>query len=283
MSIADIEKVIERMESTKILKNVALRIFQLSSDPNTTASDISNLVEKDDYLAAVILKVANSSYFGNGGKIKSIPDAIVLLGFTGIKSIAVAASLVARSDDENISKSEIVIRERLWRHSISTAIAAKFIAEKIGFKDLGQAYITGIIHDIGKLGIYQYDEKAFARIEAFSRDRSVQLIDAELSILGFDHAQIGALILSKWSFPESIIQTVMYHHRFFDDVNNRDLVGIITLANFISNSLGFGSENVKELDPKIMKLLNLDYDTIKSYVQEISGILSHVDILKLGI
>jgi putative nucleotidyltransferase with HDIG domain len=283
MSITDIEKVIERMESVKILKNVALRVFQMSNDQNATAADISELIEQDDYLSAVILKVANSSYYGNSGKVKSINDSVVLLGFTGVKSIAVASSLMARKNDDNISKTEIIVRERLWRHSMSTAISAKFVAEKVGFKDTGQAYITGMIHDIGRLAIFQYDEKIFHKIEKYSLDKSVPLIDAELAIAGLDHSQIGAMILFKWSFPDSIVQAVAYHHKFFDDIADRDLVGVVTLANFISNSLGFGSANIPQMDPRIMKIFDLDYDKIKKFIEEISGILSHIDILSLGI
>jgi HD-like signal output (HDOD) protein len=124
MAIADIEKIIEMMESVKVLKNVALKVFQMANDPLATAGDITEVVEGDDYLSALVLKVANSSYYGNAGKVKSINEAVVLLGFTGIKSIAVAASLMVRKDDGTVKKTEIIVRERLWRHAISTAIAA---------------------------------------------------------------------------------------------------------------------------------------------------------------
>jgi putative nucleotidyltransferase with HDIG domain len=283
MAIADIEKIIERMESVKVLKSVALKVFQMANDPQATALDITDVVEGDDYLSALILKVANSSYYGNAGNVRSINDAVVLLGFTGIKSIAVAASLMVRKDDGTIKKSEIIVRERLWRHALSTAIASKFIAEKTGFGDTGQAYITGIIHDIGRLAIFQYDEKKYHAIENYSLEKGVAMIDAETAVTGFDHAQIGAIILHKWGFPEAIVQAVAYHHRFFEDLQDRDLIGVVAIANFISNSLGFGAANIPAMDSKILKMYGLDYDKIKKFIEQISGILSHIDILSLGL
>ena len=282
MAIADIEKIIEMMESVKVLKNVALKVFQMANDPLATANDITEVVEGDDYLSTLVLKVANSSYYGNAGKVKSINEAVVLLGFTGIKSIAVAASLMVRKDDGTVKKTEIIVRERLWRHAISTAIAAKFIAEEMDFKDHGLCYITGMIHDIGRLAIFQYDEKIYHSIENYSREKGITLTDAETAITGLDHAQIGAMILHKWAFPDPIVQTVAYHHKYFEDTPDRELVGIVTIANFISNSLGFGSVNIPVMDPRVLKMYNLDYDGVKKFIEQISGILSHIDILSLG-
>jgi|GEM_PF-1847505 putative nucleotidyltransferase with HDIG domain len=283
MPIAEIDKIIEKMESVRILKNAALRVFQTANDPNATAEDISGIIEKDDFLAAFILKVANSSYYGNSGKVKSINDAVVLLGFTGIKSIAVASSLMAKSNNYDLKKSEILVREKLWRHSISTAISAKFVAEKVGFKDTGEAYITGMIHDIGRLAMFQYDEDMFGRVEKYSLEKNLTQTEAELAIAGLDHAQIGAIILSNWKFPDPIIQAVEFHHKFYEGITEGELIGVITIANFISNSLGFGPAKIAQMDPRIMKTFKLDYGVIKQFIEEISGMLSHIDILSIGI
>jgi putative nucleotidyltransferase with HDIG domain len=283
MAMVNVDKIMDSMDGVKILKSVGLKIFQMANDPNATAEDITEVVQEDDYMSALILKVANSSYYGNSAHIKSINEAVVLLGFTGIKSIAVAASLMAKKDDGSISKSEIIIRERLWRHALSTGIAAKFIAEKLDFKDSGQAYITGMVHDIGRLAIFQYDQKLYHIIESYSLEKSVPLIDAEMAVIGLDHAQIGALLLNKWNFPESIVQAVAYHHRYFEDMKDKELIGIITIANFISNSLGFGSSNIPAMDSRVLKMFGIDYDDIKKYIEEISGILSHLEILSYGL
>jgi putative nucleotidyltransferase with HDIG domain len=282
MALVDIEKIIAGMESVKVLKSVALKVFQMANDPIATALDITEVVEGDDYLSALVLKVANSSYYGNSGNVKSINESVVLLGFTGIKSIAIAASLLVRKDDGTVKKTEIIVRERLWRHALSTAIAAKFVAEKMAFGDTGQAYIAGMVHDIGRLAIFQYNEKVFYEIENYSQAKKTTLADAETAITGFDHAQIGAMILQKWGFPEAIVQAVAYHHKFYDDLKDKELVAIVTIANFISNSLGFGSANIPSLDSGVLKLYDLDFEIIKKFIIQISGILSHIDILSLG-
>ena len=282
MALVDIEKIIAGMESVKVLKSVALKVFQMANDPIATALDITEVVEGDDYLSALVLKVANSSYYGNSGNVKSINESVVLLGFTGIKSIAIAASLLVRKDDGTVKKTEIIVRERLWRHALSTAIAAKFVAEKMAFGDTGQAYIAGMVHDIGRLAIFQYNEKVFYEIENYSQAKKTTLADAETAITGFDHAQIGAMILQKWGFPEAIVQAVAYHHKFYDDLKDKELVAIVTIANFISNSLGFGSANIPSLDSGVLKLYDLDFEIIKKFIIQISGILSYIDILSLG-
>jgi HD-like signal output (HDOD) protein len=91
------------------------------------------------------------------------------------------------------------------------------------------------------------------------------------------------MILHKWAFPDPIVQAVAYHHKYFEDTPDRELVGIVTIANFISNSLGFGSVNIPVMDPRVLKMYNLDYDGVKKLIEQISGILSHIDILSLGL
>jgi putative nucleotidyltransferase with HDIG domain len=283
MGILDIKILMERIEDAKVLKSVALQVFQMVNDNATTTEQLTEVIEQDDFLTATILKVANSTYYGNSGRIKTVKEATILLGFTGIKSISIASAIIVKDTKNAVNSPEMIVRANLWRHSISTAIAAKYIAEKLEYKQKDTAYVAGLLHDIGKLGIFLYNDKTFYEIESLSREKDIFGSDAEFRLISLDHGQIGAMMLDKWKFPLEISQCAAFHHRYVAEAKDKELLGIVTMANYISNSLGFGSTRVEPINEDIMLNFSMNFDSLKLIITEISEILSHMEILSIEI
>ena len=283
MGIIDIKLLMEKLEDARVLKSVALQVFQLANDPATSTEQLTEVIEQDDFLTATILKVANSSYYGNSGRVKTIKEATVLLGFTGIKSISIASAIIVKDTKAVVNSPEMIVRANLWRHSISTAISAKYIAEKLEYRQKDTAYVAGLLHDIGKLGIFLYSDKLYFEIDNITRQKNIFPSETEFKLMAMDHGQIGAMMLDRWKFPLDIVHCAAFHHRYVEEAKDRDLLGIVTMANYISNSLGFGSTRVEPIDRDIMANFSMNFDALKTLITEISEILSHMEILSIEV
>ncbi len=276
-----LEHIFEKMEHLQSLGDMAAKVMRVANDPMTTADDLSEIIRQDDALTAIIMKVANSAFFGSPRKINTIQEATVLLGFTAIKSISLAASVVMNGQEDN---SKVICREKLWRHSLATAISSKYLADKFGRKNAEEMYTAGILHDIGMLAMFQYDAGLYNKVNAAIQERKIERTEAELELYGVNHAQVGAFILDRWNMPESLVETVLWHHAYSENLKNKENVEIIELANYITNSLGFSSvEENFDTGALILKKTGRKYQEIKSYIKDILGILSHIDILSLKI
>ena len=193
-----------------------LKIIKLVESPNSTAQDLHKVIANDPALCSRILKVVNSAFYGLPGQIGSINRAIVLLGLNAVKNIAIAASLTKLFRGGALTPN-FTARD-LWDHSIAVATASKMIADalKLGFSD--EAFLAGLIHDIGIIVEIQFDRHKF--IDALTRTGAdpggvptASMLAVEEEIFGANHQDFGAGLCAKWKFPKSFGYVTGYHHR----------------------------------------------------------------------
>ncbi|MBK7406500.1 MAG: HDOD domain-containing protein [Phycisphaerales bacterium] len=210
-----VSSAIREISHIATLPEVTLKIIELVEDPKSTATDLHKVIAGDPALSSRILKVVNSSFYGLPGQIASINRAIVLLGLNAVKNIAIAASLAKlfRGGDVTARFSA----KSLWDHSNACAATCKIITDvlKIGLSD--EAFLAGLMHDIGVMVEMQYDrQKLIQVVESIGvNSQGVPLIDmleAEEQAFGANHQHFGSALCEKWKFPRCLSLVTGHHH-----------------------------------------------------------------------
>jgi len=210
-----VQEAIGEISHIATLPEITMKIVELVEDPKSTAQDLHSLISNDPALCSRVLKVVNSSFYGLPGQIASINRAIVMLGLNAVKNIAIAASLAKLFRGGQLTPD--FSARNLWDHSIATATTAKLIADKLGYGLSDEAFLSGLMHDIGVMVEMQYDRNKL--IDVLDRVRpgadgtpTGDMIEAEREIFGADHQQFGAGLCSKWKFPSTLVSVTRYHH-----------------------------------------------------------------------
>lgn len=235
---------IQEINHIATLPEVTLRIVELVEDPSSTAQDLQRMISNDPALCSRILKVVNSAFYGLPGQVASIDRAIVLLGLNAVKNIAVAASLVKLFRGGELGQA-FSARE-LWTHSIATATAARQIAVEVSLGLPDEAFLAGLMHDIGIVVELQYDRQKLLKVvemlgvDATGKPRR-EMLEAEREIFGADHQAFGEALSRKWKFPPSLTMAAGHHHTPLElPAEQRTLPTVVHIADKIAGQSGTG-------------------------------------------
>ena len=255
------------------LPEVTLKIIEMVEDPKSTASDLHEVIAGDPALSSRILKVVNSSFYGLPGQIASINRAIVLLGLNAVKNIAIAASLAKlfRGGDLTARFSA----KQLWEHSNACAAASKIIVDtlKMGLAD--EAFLAGLMHDIGIMVEMQFDRQNLIQaVESLGVNNAgvplIEMLEAEEQVFQANHQHFGAALCSKWKFPRCLEVVAGYHHNPLKcDAESRTLPCVVYLADRIVGELG---EPAYRLDLTSLEVDQGVLDTLKLTEDQVNGI-----------
>jgi HD-like signal output (HDOD) protein len=225
-------------------------------DTNTLAQKISH----DQALTAKVLGLANSSFYGMQSKVGSIANAIAVLGFNSVRSLVTAAAVVKTFSED---KSNEINYSEFWKHAIATALAAKAIAKHLrGNED--QAFIGGLLHNIGRLVLATYSPLRYQEVLRWRSQHDGDLRAAELHILGIDHKTAGRAVLAHWKFPASIVETLDTPDMGKSPQCSR-AAAVATVADAIAYGLdlsGGEHDRVPAISPVKWNMLKLDEDTL---------------------
>lgn len=267
-----LRKRIEQTSSLPTLPTVMTTILNLLENIESNIEDINNAITQDMVISSKVLKLANSAFYGFSRKIETISDAVVLLGFNTVSSLAISVSVFSNFF---VQKNPSFDLKKFWQHCIGTAVIAKLIGRTIKYHHLEPLFVSGILHDIGKIILYQNFSNLFAEALKDAEHKQEPLYLMEEDIIGADHSVIGDWLSDRWKFPELTKQIIAYHHRLEfkhpDDKMNRG-VKIISLANYLANKreVGFGGD--KYPDPELGILL----DTLGMTESFLDAIISRI-------
>jgi len=255
-----VKEAISEISHIATLPEVTLKIIRLVEDPDATAQDLNRIITNDPALGARILKVVNSAFYGLPGQIGSLNRAIVLLGLNAVKNIAIAASLAKLFRGGQISPT-FAARD-LWTHSIAVATASRLLADKAGLGLPDEAFLAGLIHDLGLMVEIQARRPKFVEaIEKCDADPQLSMRDAEYQVLGVTHEQFGAGLCQTWKFPASFTYVTGYHHRPTElDPAHRTLTLVVHAADAVAAQLALGySRDVEtqSVDADLLDEVNL--------------------------
>lgn len=210
------------------LPRTVTRLMELLENDDATVEQIESLIVADPVLCGRVLQMANSAYYGLGRSVSAIRHALLMLGRQAIKGIALSVAVVgAFQTKRKISEAE----RRLWRHAFYTALCAQGVAYacKWGVRTAEDAYIAGLLHDIGALFLQTQYPKLYCPLTEFESEHT--LLEREAQVFGYDHADVGALIADHWCLPERIVQAIAYHHApCLPDDESRPLVAAVLMV-----------------------------------------------------
>ena len=255
-----VESAIKEISHIATLPEVTMKIIQLVEDPDSTAQDLNNVISNDPALGARILKVVNSAFYGLPGQIGSINRAIVLLGLNAVKNIAIAASLAKLFRGGKICPN--FDARDLWTHAIASGTATRLLAGKVNLGLPDEAFLAGLIHDIGIMVEIQARRPKFIEVMGkLDADPNLTLRQAEMEVFGADHEQFGKALCKLWKFPASFMNVTGSHHHPMDlPAKNRGLTGLVFVADVITAKLGLGFTRgieTTEIPQDLMEALNI--------------------------
>lgn len=210
-------KILQKLESLTQIPTIPYVITQVLNavdDDNLSASALASIIEKDPALTMRVLTVANSSFYGFSRRISTIDLAIVIMGLNTIKEIVL--SLAIQRFFAKVRKDLFDIKE-FWRYSVFCGAASRVIARKFNYKLAGEAFVSGLIHDIGILILIQYFPQEFEKIRNLQATQMMSFVQAEKEIIDCTHSDIGAWLVKKWKLPEKIENSVILHHLNYNE------------------------------------------------------------------
>jgi len=238
---AIVDKALASIGDIATLPEVTIRIIQIVEDPKSTARDLHEVIKNDPALSVKVLKVVNSAFYGLPGQVASVDRAIILLGLSAVKNIAIAASIArlfkGRRISENFSASD------LWRHSVGVAVAAHDIAKSSPHPCMpDEIFVAGMIHDIGTMVARQAYPDQFAEAINRCETTSENFLSCERALMGADHQAFGVGLTTKWKFPRHLRAAVGFHHNPDAlSVELRNMATLIHLADILccKEQIGF--------------------------------------------
>ncbi|HOO57560.1 MAG TPA: HDOD domain-containing protein [bacterium] len=279
------QKVVDRLKDVPTLPSVIQKIIEIVDSPHTSASDLNKAISLDQALSAKVLKLVNSAFYGFPKKIETLTQAIVILGFNTVRSLALSISMIdfftRRRGKKRLDYNEY------WRHSIATSIMARAIAKKVFPQMAEEAFVSGLLHDIGILILDQFIPDEFQKAYEKMKTDRIHLYDAEKQELGITHCDVGRMLAIKWNLPDPLLYTINYHHHPDPTKDYFPIVSTVHAANIGVKILGLGGIGDEDLyrtihiDEEAKRVLKLDEDFPQSYSEIMeSGMREGEDFLK---
>lgn len=262
---------LDRIDSLPTLPAIAMEMNKMLLDFDTSVSQLSNCVEKDQAMVSKILKLVNSAFFGLRGRVSSIPHAVVILGFNTIRNAVVSISII----DTFCTKKALegFDFKNFWKHSVAVAVTSKYLAEKTRIHPADDCFVGGLLHDMGKIVLAQHFNDLFQKVWLAAKDGGKSFYDAEKSEISVDHARIGGYLAQKWQLPAGLVDAVRYHHAVSPNAHDLNLLMAVHTANIIVNTYGTDPKTDLELSdfhPEALKSLGRQCQTVADWYPEVS-------------
>ena len=235
-------ELIEKAGDVKVLPTIASKVVQVVNNGNSSAHDLTEVIEKDAAITVRILKIANSPLYGLKNEVRDVRHAVSLLGFSAVQSLVMAAST------KGLHKNSGIVEHMMWDHSVGAAVAARILCWAGGFGGPVQdvAFLAGLLHDIGKVVLNNETPHLYAEVSATVYNEKRSSIDVEREVYGYDHAEIGAGVLQRWGLSPQLVAIVGNHHETVgefgtmeDDLSQKG-AAVVNLADQICKKLGIG-------------------------------------------
>ena len=245
-SISDIpDAILEKVSAFPSMPKAAIKLRALLNEKNVAFDEIEKILRHDPGLAANVLRLANSAYFGIPAQVTNLKQAIVLLGVKRFYNIAVAACMNKKMDPAvegyRLSPGE------LWLHSIAVSTTAEALAKNRKMDESNDFFTPALLHDLGKLVLGKFVKAEQSKINSLVA-KGVPFVVAEKEVLKTNHAEIGALILSQWSFPHDLVNAVRWHHNPEGLENSNLHPEIVYLANLLCQLKGDRESDDEQLN-----------------------------------
>lgn len=251
-----LREILADVERVRPLPTSAVRVVQALDDPNSSAGQVAHLLRLDQALAADVLRLSNSAAAAGVNRTASVSEAVTRLGFGRVKMLVLGAAtqslLTRRLSGYGLSGQE------LWDHAVVTASLARYVATQTYYPDTEEAYVAGLLHDIGKLVLDQYVRTGYALLADVMRAKNLALWQAEELLFGMDHGAVGGLLATRWQFPLPLTEAIRCHHWPTLARVRPELAAIVNVADVLPPREAKEMATATEPHPEALRLLHLD-------------------------
>lgn len=266
---AEILRLVERMPA---FPQGVTRVLELASKADCSPKDLVRVVEQDPVMTMKILKLVNSSYFGLARPVNSISHGVIFIGVNTIKNLALTIAAMGMLPSRNEAGLDM---NRFLLHSLGVAGVAKRLAHFFGVadKDSSDYFISGLLHDFGKVVLAQFKAQEFAEALRQAEAGTKPLYLCEQEVFGMDHAEIGGVLAESWKLPAPLAQCIRYHHQDVQLPDNR-LRDLVFAANQLVHEVSFGASGnlcAEPLPPGIQARLGQDIQGLKQQLGDIQA------------
>jgi putative nucleotidyltransferase with HDIG domain len=258
-----VEGIIQSMDSLRPMPANVTRLLKEIDRPDISISMLSEFISLDQALTAQVLQMSNSASLGYPRTCSTLYEAIMQVGLGRLKSILLTSSA---TDMMKRGLSGYHFGEgELWHHSLVTAVASEWLAQALHYPRSEEAYVSGLLHDIGKLFLDQFVLSNYSRIVEYVQQYQMQLWQVEEKLLGIDHAKVGGMIAERWNFPIILVDAIRFHHAPSFARVNQQLPAIVNIAN--SFAVDYQPTNVGlfsfQIHPESLNILKIDSEKVE--------------------
>jgi HD-like signal output (HDOD) protein len=253
------EKKLATISHLLTLPDHVLKIREMLDSHRASVQNIADEISKDPVLVAEILRIANSGFYGFTHRIADIQQAIVMLGFAVIHAIVISASVI------NLREAK-----KLWEHSVACARVTVIIACQMKLHHQEELAICGLLHDVGRLALMEYFKEDYAKIVQLAFTENLVGFEAEKTLLGLTHSEIGGWLLKKWNLPPALVETTLFHHQPEKSVRFQERAAVVSLADFLVNAMGISVIDnfvIPELRQEILTFLKIQGKDVQDVIE----------------
>lgn len=270
--LTDLTRIIRRVDDLPTLPRIVLKITELINNPKSSARDLAGVITDDQVLTARLLKFVNSSFYGFPQNISTATDAVVLLGFDAIRNLLLTTSMFDLFSNKN--KENELKREKMWDHSLGCAVAAKVIGGYVRYDNPEELFVSGLLHDIGKIVEMLFLPDDFAEVVSMVENKNILMWAAEDHVLGYTHADVGRLLAERWNLPSKLVTVIACHHQPGLAGGFSQEAAIVHIADILCRAMNIGSggdNKIPPLDKNAWETIQLKLSAIEPIMQEIEN------------
>jgi putative nucleotidyltransferase with HDIG domain len=205
------QRIVTKAKGVFPLPAAVVQLSQMAQNPNIDMSEMVRVISQDPALTGQILRVANSSFYGLSQMIGTVSEAVVILGLQTVRNLALGVSVF---DIRNRIKKKLPLdQEDFWRHSLAVASAARLLAPRLGVRDSEEAFVAGLLHDIGKIFLMEELPELYAKVLEGVEKGTASLYALENEYFKTNHAEVGGALCREWKIPPILCAAVSHHHQ----------------------------------------------------------------------
>lgn len=278
-----VHEIVDRLDELPTLPSIVYELNRVINDPMSSTSDVEKIMANDASLTMKVLKLANSAYYAIPGGVTSLQRAIAYIGYDTINQLALSASIIKSLGPKSHGLFDL---PGFWKHALGVAMASEVIAKEVKYKTPSDLFTCGLVHDMGKVALFNIAEDQFLEVVNFAREHKQSLVEAEVELDSPRHTHIGFELATKWRLPYQIQVSIANHHQ--RDPSGRGglsqeanlIVDIVFLSNLLIHALQFGQsghQKVLGLPKDVLDRLMIPQESLKDLIAKIKEKIQNAD------
>ena len=265
----DPKELVKGVTKLASLPEVCVRVNEMVDDPRCSAAAIGEVISQDPALSAQLLRIANSAFFNFPSQISTITRAITVIGERELRYLVLAMSAVRAFADVPVN---VINMATFWRHSVYVGALSRLMARRCHVLHGERLFVAGLLHDIGMLVLLMREPEGIKAALLASEEQGAPLVECEQALLGCTHAEVGQALLSGWKLPQSLCETVAWHHDIGRAGDAKMDAAIIHIADIIANKAEMSVEYngaLPQFDPLAWEITGLSEAIIPELIQDV--------------